>query len=646
MIKIRKGKYTMAAFALALVLAGCKGESPTAPTPSTGGGAPGGGVTPPVGASVNLTVSNANPLVDSTSIITATVQQNGAAVPNGTAVEFGTSLGTFADTGTNTTIRTTTNGVATATITSSAPGTATITAVVNNVTKTTSIAFQARPVTPPPVDTAPTITSISRTTGRPAGGDTLVINGTNFRAPVRVLFTDATTGAVKEAFVVSVTPTQIEVLTPPVDLGAGQTKATNIAVIVDAGTSSEVRVNAATTFTYQAEVLTPRITTTSPASGPTTGGTRVTIFGDGFQAPAQVFFGAAEAQIVNITFNQIIVVAPPARDTGETGNSSVTGFVDIRVININSATNTTLTSGFRYTPGMQITAAGPTEGSYLGGTRVTIDGIGFDDPVAVTIGGVAAQPIKVTGTQVVAITSGINAASCGDQPGPISVTNVETGETADGPTFTYRVPTPTIISASNGTAGGSISVAVLNAGAISRFKLGSSSLSITGATTNPTTGVTTFTLQLPSTVTFQTQACSAGGTRPVPTAFDLTYTALPTGCTDTLAGGVTVSPATVGVPNTSTPTVTPATSAKAGPPVVAAANGSISFVIINNGAGPLQITGGTVPAGYTGSIPVTTLQPCGSIPIQLTYSPGTGPANLTITTDAGGLVVPLAPVTQ
>lgn len=660
MIKIRKGKYTMAAFALAIVLAGCKGESPTAPSPSTGGSAPGGGVTPPVSASVNLTASNATPLVDSTSVITATVQQNGAAVPNGTAVEFGTTLGTFADTGTNTTIRTTTGGVATATLTSSAAGTATVTAVVNNVTKTVNVSFQARPVTPPPIDTTPTITSISRTTGRPAGGETLVINGTNFRAPVRVIFTDATTGAVKEAFVVSVTPTQIEVLTPPVDLGAGQTKTANVSVIVDAGTTSEVRVNAASTFTYQAEVLTPTITTTSPNSGPTTGGTRVTIFGNGFQSPAQVFFGSAEAQVLNITFNQIIVVAPPARDTAPAGNTSVTGFVDIRVININSNTNTTLTSAFRYTPGMQITAVGPTEGSYLGGTRVTIDGTGFDDPVAVTVGGVAAQPIKVTGTQIVVMTSPINITACGDVPGPISVTNVETGETGTGPSFTYRVPTPTIISASSGTLGGTISVAVLNAGGIPRFTLGSSALSVTGSTTNTSTGITTYTLQVPSTVTLQTQACSgaSGVTSPIPTAFNLTYTNATNGCTDTLPNGVTISPASTGRAVITPTTLTfAATAAKVGPPAVAQINAPAqTATVVNSGGGPLTITGITATGAGCASFsapppaPASPLNPCDTFQIGVSYNTqaagSSATCTFTVLTNANSVQLTLTGTTQ
>src|SRR5438876_3928285 len=135
MIKMRQRKMMFALLALILIFAGCKAESPTTPTVTSPGGGPTGGVTPPTNATINLTVSNANPLVNSNVVITATVTQNNQNVPNGTAVQFSTTLGTFTDTGTTITIRTTTNGVATATLTSATAGTATITATANNVSK-------------------------------------------------------------------------------------------------------------------------------------------------------------------------------------------------------------------------------------------------------------------------------------------------------------------------------------------------------------------------------------------------------------------------------------------------------------------------------------------------------------------------------
>src|SRR5207253_2620440 len=162
-----------------------------------------------------------------------------------------------------------------------------------------------------------------------------------------------------------------------------------------AGTAAEQRVTKAAGFTFTSATLTPVILGLSPTSGPIGGGTRVTIFGNNFQSPVQVFFNSAEAQLISVTFSQIIVMSPRASDTAPAGSGTITGPVDVTVKNINSNKSVTASGGFRYTPAMQITAFAPGVGTALGGTQVTIDGTGFDDPVAVTIGGFATQPLRV-----------------------------------------------------------------------------------------------------------------------------------------------------------------------------------------------------------------------------------------------------------
>lgn len=604
MMKIRQRKSWFALLAMWLLFAACKGESPTAP-PVTPGGGP---TTPPVGATVTLTVSNANPLVNSTTVITATVTQNNQPVANGTAVEFSTTLGTFTDTGTAITIRTTTNGVTTATLTSSSAGTATITAVVNNVTKTTKVTFQAQPVTPPPVSTTPTISSISPTFGRPQGGETVTIIGTNFRSPVRVLFDFGTGVTPKEALVVpnSVTSTRIQVITPAVDLGTGQTKTATIVVFVDVGSPNEESAKSPT-FTYQLEKLTPVIKAVSPASGPINGGTRVTIFGEAFQAPVQVFFGLAEAQIITVTFTEITVLSPAARDTSPSGSGTVTGPVDVRVINITSNTSVTLLAAFRYTPKMQITAAGPTEGPFTGGTRVTIDGIGFDDPVAVVIGGLAAQPIRVTGTEIIALTSAVILKACGDVTGPISVTNVDNGDSATGPIFTYRVPKPTIIGVTPATqtAGMNVTVTVLNAPpGTNKFTIADKTVFPSSTTVNAD-GTTSFVVPLPTNFTFTTATCtttSGGtGTQPQPLTVDVTFTNVQSTCTDTAKNALTINPTSA---------------ACTAPPTAVLSTTSLAF--------------GSVPAGTTSAPQTFTISNTGTQNLSL-GAPSVTATNATIT---------------
>jgi len=344
MTRMRTRTCVLMLLALLALFAGCKGESPTSPTnnpvpPS------GGPVTPATGVSITLTASNPTPQVDGTSVITATVTQNGSPVPNGTAVEFATNLGLFAEANANSVLRTTTNGVATVTLSSSAPGIATISATVNNASKTTQVTFSLKPVVTPPPDQTPQITSISPQFGIPQGNQILTINGKNF-SNAKVIF-DFGNGKTIEAFPVSQNSTTIQVLTPSIDLGTGQQATATIVVINNVGTTNEIRVTAGQTFTFQAAVLTPKITTVSPSEGPIEGGTRVTIFGEGFQAPVQVFFGNAEAPLAGpVTFNQLVVIAPKASTTNDVGSGVKTGPVDIKIINIDSQTNVTATGRY------------------------------------------------------------------------------------------------------------------------------------------------------------------------------------------------------------------------------------------------------------------------------------------------------------
>ncbi len=644
MIKMTKRIPSVALIALLLVFGACKGESPTAPPP--GGSIPPGGTTPPSGVTLNLTTSNADPLVDSTVVITANVTLDGQPVPNGTAVEFSSNNGTFTDTLASTTIRTTTNGVASATLTAATPGATRITATVNNVTRTVDVTFRARPVTPPVPGTAPSIQSITPSIGRPSGGQTIRITGTNFIGPVKVLF-DVGGAAPVEGFVVSRTDTQIEVITPPVNLGAGQELASRVIVITRAGSTNEQSVDVTDGFTFRNEQLTPRISTATPNSGPILGGTLVSIIGDGFQAPAQVLFGNAEARVVQVGFTEIIVEAPAARDTSPNGSGVVTGPVDITVVNINSQTRTTLAGGFRYVAAIDVIAAGPTEGPFTGGTRVTIDGNGFVAPVAVTIGGVAAQPVFVSGTRVIAITSGVVITTCADVAGPITVTNLSNGDTASGPSFTFRVPAPAISavvpngndSANPVLPGESVTITVLNAqpGA-NKIKIGDSTFFATPVFSADGT-FATFTVPVPSTLTFPTEACVDGGgvtgTRRLPVQLDITYTNSTTGCTDTVEDAVTVSPCdpmpcpcvTPPPPNA---VVTPAANCPAGnpmapEPVLNTATSTATISVTNTGGQPLVVSSLTqtaaVNASFTVSPTTGTIAPQASSTFTVTANP-------------------------
>ena len=649
MIRIKERKTWFALLALLLLFAACKGETPTAPPP--GGGIPPGGSTPPVGATLVLTTSNATPFVDNTVTITATVTENGQPAPNGTAVEFSTNNGTFTDVTppVQALIRTTLNGVATVRLTSSTPVVARVTATVNNITRFIDVSFQVvAPCVPPnplcPV--VPTITSVSPSRGRPEGGQVIRITGTNFVAPLRVLF-DLGSPSATEAIIVASTETTIDVLTPAVNLGAAQQFLSDITVITRSGQANEQRVTAVDAFTFENVALQPIVYSLSPTSGPINGNTRVTIFGEGFQAPLQVFFGSAEANVVEVQFGQIIVMSPDARSTNPNGSGTVTGPVAVSVVNIRSNTRGTSPQPFSYVAKMQITAISPLFGSSVGGTDVTIDGVGFDAPVQVIIGtspAVEAQVIRVSGTQVVIRTPSLPSA-CSGGAGNITVTNIENGDSASsGSIFTFIPVAPQIISTNSPVvAGTTLTANVQNPGvgalgnATIRFGLGTLTLIPSPATITSGTGTQLFSIAVPLTgFTFPSVACTTGsgapGTQPGPIDVPLQFRNVTTGCTDTVTVRIEPpSPVCVQAPPQAA--------------VTSPAAGCALMTATVGGSGSTNITfRNNAPAGSQ-SLTVTSAAPTGPnaaefstpAPPSITVPPGlTGSFSVTFTPAAAG----------
>jgi hypothetical protein len=598
MIDVKQRKTVFAVLMLLTLFAACKGESPTAPTttPSTPTNP-----TPPTGASVTLTVTNATPLVNSTSTITATVSENGQPVPNGTAVQFTTTLGAFTDVGSSgqTIIKTTTNGVATATLTAGAAGNAVVTATVNNVSRTTTIVFSTTTVPPVP-NTSPTIISITPASGRPQGGETITIIGTNFRQPLRVIFTCVGSAAnppdpavcagqaPKDAFIQSVSATQIVAVTPSFSVPAGAAVTTSIQIIVGAGTPNEQSVTQASSFTFASPTLTPQITTIQPTSGPLAGGTRISIIGSGFQSPVQVTFGTGggpgplanqtEVQVVSVRYDEIIAVTPELRQIDPAlGTNQVT----VRVLNVASNQEVTANNIFRYADRARITAIDPGIIPAAGAT-MRIDGFGFDDPVSVNIAGTTCLPdtspfgftlqvIKVTGTQILArVPSTVSPCFCGT--GTVTVTNVSSGDTTASPGTVGISPVSpefvTVNPSTGTTPGSSVTVTIRNPG-VGQLGTGDLRFGVGGTfvtpAPNPVTtgsGVQTFNLVLPpaNSFNFQTQSCLTTfgtiGAQLAPTTVPLTLTNLTTGCTASFFGGIVVNPPTPNACNPPTATIT------------------------------------------------------------------------------------------
>jgi hypothetical protein len=230
--------------------------------------------------------------------------------------------------------------------------------------------------------------------------------------------------------------------------------------------------------------------------------------------------------------------------------------------------------------------------------------------------------------------------------GPISVTNVDNGDsaTATGIIFTYQTPKPTIIAIVGTAVGGGpgqapagtqVAITVNDAlPGTNKFTIGGKTLFPTSASAIPNGLVpVTFNVTLPtdSAFTFPTAPCIVGaitGTQAQPITVSVTYLNVETGCTDTAADALTITPTTGCVlppPPAASVTNPAAGCANAGNIVAAGAvTGTTTIVITNTGGQPLVISSATITAQTNATITMT--------PPSANVAPG-GAATFTVTVD-------------
>ncbi|HEY2808963.1 MAG TPA: IPT/TIG domain-containing protein [Steroidobacteraceae bacterium] len=169
----------------------------------------------------------------------------------------------------------------------------------------------------------------------------------------------------------------------------------------------------------------PILTTVSPTSGPTTGGTAVTLTGQNFASGATVTVGgAAAAAVVVVSATQITVKMP----------LHAQGSVNITVTNPDGQSGT-LTSGFTFVAlAPTLTSVSPKTGLTAGGTHVTLTGTNFVSGATVTFGGAAATSV------VVVSAAQITANTPSHKPGSVNivVSNPDGQRGARASGFTYH----------------------------------------------------------------------------------------------------------------------------------------------------------------------------------------------------------------
>jgi len=578
------------AFALAAVL-GCT-SSPT--EPSGGGGVispkpPDPVVTFTVTVSANPSQITAGGTGSSTITVEVRRTDNGQPPADLTPVTLTTSLGGFGSTtGPQSVQLQLVNGRAQATLFAGAEtGTATVRAELKDSAGVT-IAGGATNVG---IGQAATffVSSVDPNIGSPQGGEQVAILGGGFETPVRVTFNGAA------ATVRDVKPNRITITTPSaaaagVTVGVGQTASVSVQVTINVNELNQDvdTIDRGFTYTLGGGTDQPQVFSVSPASGSNDGGTRVTIVGDGFQAPVQVLFGigatanafnGVEATVESVTPTRIVAITPAARGFGQNLTNQV---VDVLVKNVNTGFSTIGSQQFKYGTNVLITAMDQGSGPYTGGTRVVIQGQGFDDPAAVSFHfpgtnlSVAQQVLQVTGTEIIIRTSPaplpttcpVNGIIPSDQ---VSEVNIETG---DGDTanigFNFIVPLPQIfgISPTSGSPGTAATISGQNFAPNVQVIFGdptNGSSATIGAHSSTSIAVTV--PPAPQGFAFITEPCDGngdgipGGTRLTPTPISITVRNLDgTGCVSTLTNAFLLNP-----PNT---TCTGDTSSPPPPPTV------------------------------------------------------------------------------
>jgi uncharacterized repeat protein (TIGR01451 family) len=641
---------------LALV-AGTFACSSDAPTPPKAGGPGGGGQNPDSSAlQIRLFTSDANPAAGTCTLIQAIVTLNGNPVPNGTGVSFSTDFGVFAQNGLPLISVVTQNGAALTALCSEFPGLAVVRATATSGgqsgSATISIAFQ-----PATSGAGPFVSFCEPSFGPSTGGTALTLRGGRFcpntgctggeAATTRVSF--IVNGVSREATVTSVTADTISLLTPGFPEVTSPTTPVEIRVTLNNNTATPTVLTLPNCFAFGTTLsTTPTITAILPASGTNEGETRVTILGSGFRSPVQVFFGDVEATIVSVSFNQIVVLTPPAFGAGR---DNLNQLVDVRVRDATSGLEATLPGGYRYVQPVQLTSISNNEQRVdLPFTPVTIFGHGFQAPVAVTLAGRPATIISVSESELVVLPSQPFLTGCGDVTGDVSVTNINSGDTASGLTFIYLVAQtkPVIVSVSppKGVIGTVVTITGFNLPisiADAAVKFGTRLANVTSASP------TSLTVEAPDNGIVTPPLCPAGspvGTPVTVQTVDVSVTNRLSTCTDTATNAFqyqlpcanpTPTTPVVTPTTTPTPTVTPLPGAdlsvtKADTPDPVASGGNITYTVVVTNNGPAT----AVNVGLSDPLPTgTTFVSC--VASLGTCSGPTVGTNGTVTASVGNI---------
>jgi hypothetical protein len=275
---------------------------------------------------------------------------------------------------------------------------------------------------------APTVSSISPTSGSGAGGTAVTIAGTGFLSGAKVSLGGTTATGVNVVSSTSITATTVQ----------HSSGSVNVVVTNSDGQTGTLNNG----YSYSPANPAPTVSGISPTTGIASGGTTVSITGTGFLSGATVLFGSSSASGVNVVSSTSITATTRAHSAGS---------VNVVVTNTDGQ-HDTLTNGYSFTnPAPAVTGIAPNSGPVAGGKSVNITGTGFLSGASVKFGSTAA-----TGVNVVSSTS-ITATTPAHTAGVVSVvvTNSDNQSSTLSNAYTYNVaPTITAINPSLGPIAG------------------------------------------------------------------------------------------------------------------------------------------------------------------------------------------------
>ncbi len=214
----------------------------------------------------------------------------------------------------------------------------------------------------------PEIDAVTPDEGPASGGTRLEVSGSDFRAGARVFV-----GGVEASHTEWIRSDLVVALTPP------HVPAT---VDVEVRNPDDKAALLADAFRY---FPSPSLLALDPPSGPSSGGTSVTLHGSNFFEGVRAFFDDVPCRrLVRVSAEQLTCDTPPGRP----------GFVDVEVAHAELGF-AVLEAGYQYIAPPAVDSVSPDSGSDLGGTTLVIEGVDFREGASVTVGGLTCIDVVV-----------------------------------------------------------------------------------------------------------------------------------------------------------------------------------------------------------------------------------------------------------